>query len=184
MIISRILTNRKIYATLCWIIIQHGRFHIGKNLRARAQLSQMSYVYKILSCNSSIDLRHLKSIAHQRKCQLKRISVHALPYCKGGIRTNFSELFHRPGSLILILLLVKSHPKDLSQSPILIFDLIHLIEPSKLNKRDLQPVMKILCRKPCFRMKHQIEISLGHGPVFLIILTSGNLMDGFYTSLM
>ena len=96
MIISSILTDGKIHTTLCRIIIQHGRFHIGKNLCLRAQRGQMPYVYKILRRDGSIDLRHLKSIPHQCKCQLKWISVHALPYCKRGIRTDFPEKFGIP----------------------------------------------------------------------------------------
>ena len=160
MIISSILTDGKIHTALCRIVIQHGRFHIGKNLCLRAQRGQMPYVYKILRRDGSIDLRHLKSIPHQCKCQLKWISVHALPYCKRGIRTDFPEMFHSCLRLFLTGFLVKRNAKNLSKGTVLIFDLIHLIKPSKLNKRDLQPIMKILCRKPCFRMEHQIKIGL------------------------
>ena len=44
--------------------------------------------------------------------------------------------------------------------------------------------MKILRRKPGFRMQHQVKISLGHRLIFFVIPASGNLMNSFYPCLM
>ena len=120
----------------------------------------MPYVYKILGCDSSVDLRHPETIPHQGQGQLKGISVHALPYSKRRIRTDLPESLHCLFCCFFIHFLIKRDSKNLSQGTILIFDLICLVEPPKLNKRNLQPVMKILRCKPCFRMKHQIKIGL------------------------
>ena len=69
-------------------------------------------------------------------------------------------------------------PEHFSKCLILAGDLVCLVESPEFNKRNLQTVMKILCRKSGFRVKYQIKICLRHGLIFLIVLASGDFMDG------
>ena len=59
-IISCILSYSEVHSAPGRIVIQHGGFHIGKNLCIRTQFRKMPYVYKILGCDSSVDLRTRK----------------------------------------------------------------------------------------------------------------------------
>ena len=172
MIISCIFSYRQSNATLFFIIVQHGRFHVRKYFRIRTQLLNLLQIYKIFCCDRSINLSHLKSIFQKCQRQFQWIPVHTFSDCKNRIRTDFTERFQNFSSLFPIDFVLEFHSQCCSQSLILIRDLICLIQSSQFNKRNVQTVVKILRSKPCLLMQYQIKICLRHGLILCIILTA------------
>lgn len=112
---------------------------------------------------------------------LKKIPKAVEEICERSIRTDFSEVFYRLFCRLSIRSCIKSNSQHRTKCLILILYFICLIQASKLNKRNLQTLMKVLCRCSCFLVKYQIEVRFGHRFVFIKIPASGDFMDCFYT---
>ena len=168
---------------------EHRRLHVAVYARLRAQPGKTPDVRLLCLGRNAENLRYLKTIAHQRQCQLERIGIGYLADGEGQRRMRLLQtadrLVRRTGSTFhRSARLGKIHAESLSERKILPAHGIRLIKTRQRNVRDAEPVGQLVRRRHGFLIEHEIEIRFRHGLKFFHIKTAGNLADVLHTDLL